>query len=198
MGLAIVAFEFAYYSPGASDTGSLYHHELVLPGSLLAAEVFDVALERWPDFAKTALALHFGFGTLVFVTEQTLRLGRLVTTIHADADAALSRIDSPCPALSRDPRQRATQRGLGLRQLPRALPGHARSDRHLIPEPAAGAPRKGERRVSWSPLLLLPPRPRNRARRAPALATQRSALMDRFRSCPTTRVHFGSSPRRTS
>jgi hypothetical protein len=92
---AIVAFEAAYYSPGASDTGSLYHHELVLPGSLVAALVATAAFERSRALATTALGLHFVFGTLAFLGEQTARLTRLAAAIHSDSDAALARIQTP-------------------------------------------------------------------------------------------------------
>jgi hypothetical protein len=93
--LAIVAFEFLYYSPGDSDTGSLYHHELVLPGSLVAASVAEAAFARFPALTAWGLAVHFVLGTLGFVAEQTFRLERLVTTIHADADRALARVEAP-------------------------------------------------------------------------------------------------------
>jgi hypothetical protein len=95
VGAAIVAFEFFYYSPGGSDTGSLYHHELVLPGSLLAANVLDAALARAPALTRAALVVHFGVGWLGFVVEQTARLERLVTTIHGDSDRELTRVTTP-------------------------------------------------------------------------------------------------------
>jgi hypothetical protein len=93
--LAIVAFEFLYYSPGASDTGSLYHHELVLPGSLIAAGAVEALLQRFPAFGPSALAVHLALGTAPFVAEQSLRLARLVGAIHDDSDAALARITPP-------------------------------------------------------------------------------------------------------
>jgi hypothetical protein len=93
--LAIVAFEFLYYSPGASDTGSLYHHELVLPGSLVAAGAVEALLLRFPAFGPSALAVHLGLGTLPFIGEQSLRLARLVSAIHDESDAALARVTPP-------------------------------------------------------------------------------------------------------
>lgn len=92
---AIVLFEALYYSPGASDTGSLYHHELVLPGSLLAAAVVEAALARAPALATTGLALHLALGTGLFLADETARLSRLVTAIHADSDAALAKLKAP-------------------------------------------------------------------------------------------------------
>lgn len=93
--LSIVAFEFLYYSPGASDTGSLYHHELVLPGSLVAAGAVNALLRRFPTFGPTLLAVHLALGTVPFVGEQSLRLARLVAAIHGDSDAALARVTPP-------------------------------------------------------------------------------------------------------
>ena len=95
VGLAIVAFEFFYYSPGMSDTGSLYHYELVLPGSLVAARVYEYARANWSRFAAAAVALHLTLGTLTFDIEQGSRVHRLVEAIHADSDRALSQIHGP-------------------------------------------------------------------------------------------------------
>ncbi|HTQ02673.1 MAG TPA: hypothetical protein VMI54_02410 [Polyangiaceae bacterium] len=95
VGVAVVAFEFLYYSPGTSDTGPIYHYELLLPGSLIAASVADAWLARAPALATTAFALHAVLGTLVFDTEQAARVARLVDTIHRDSDAALAQIHRP-------------------------------------------------------------------------------------------------------
>jgi hypothetical protein len=93
--LAIVLFEAAYYSPGSSDTGTLYHHELVLPGSLLAASVAEALLARFPRWFPTAVALHLTFGTVVFTVEQAARLKRMVTLMHTDSDAAVAKLEKP-------------------------------------------------------------------------------------------------------
>ncbi len=95
VGLAIVAFEFFYYSPGMSDTGSLYHYELVLPGSLVAARVFEYARARWSHFTAAAITVHLVLGTLAFDIEQAARMNRLVDAIHADSDRALAQLRSP-------------------------------------------------------------------------------------------------------
>jgi hypothetical protein len=94
-GLAVIAFEFAYYSPGASDTGAIYHYELVLPASLIAGAVVNELVARAPALAGSALLVHAGLGTLTFIGEQTLRLDRLVSFIHRDSDAALARVETP-------------------------------------------------------------------------------------------------------
>jgi hypothetical protein len=93
--LAIVAFEFFYYSPGMSDTGSLYHYELVLPGSLVAARVYEYARGRWSRFTAAAVAVHLALGTLTFDIEQGARVNRLVHAIHADSDRALAQLEAP-------------------------------------------------------------------------------------------------------
>jgi hypothetical protein len=95
IGLAIIGFEFLYYSPGISDTGSLYHFELVLPGSIIAARVFEYGLANLPRFTAAALTLHFALAALPFGIEQTARLSRLVDAIHADSDRVLARIEPP-------------------------------------------------------------------------------------------------------
>jgi hypothetical protein len=92
VGAAVVAFEVPYYSTGVSDTGPIYHVELLFPASVLAANTMVAALDRWPRGAAAALAVHVVLGTGTFYVVQTARLARLVTAIHADADAALSRI----------------------------------------------------------------------------------------------------------
>src|SRR5580658_3858002 len=92
VGAAVVAFEAAYYSTGISDTGPIYHFELLLPASVLAANTLVAALERWPRAAAATLVVHVVAGTGSFFVVQTARLDRLVTTIHADADASLARI----------------------------------------------------------------------------------------------------------
>jgi hypothetical protein len=122
--LAIVAFEFAYYSSGGSDTGSLYHHELVLPGSLLAAGVAEAALSRARSLFQTAVAVHLGLGTAVFVGEQVLRLERLVTTIHADSDAALARVVAPALVFHETRQSETRIAGWVFDTFPRRYRGH--------------------------------------------------------------------------
>jgi hypothetical protein len=95
VGAAIVVFELGYYSPGVSDTGTAYHYELVLPGSLIAASVAAEAFRRLPALAATSIAVHVVFGTFGWLGEQTLRLTRLVAAIHDDADRALASVAPP-------------------------------------------------------------------------------------------------------
>jgi len=92
VGVAVVAFEIPYYSTGVSDTGPIYHFELLLPASVLAANTLLAALDRWPRASAAALVVHLVGGTAAFLAIQTARVDRLVTAMHRDADAALARI----------------------------------------------------------------------------------------------------------
>jgi Dolichyl-phosphate-mannose-protein mannosyltransferase len=95
VGLAVLAFEFLYYSPGASDTGAIYHYELVLPFSVMAAVVLKRAFERFPSAAPLVVVCALALGTGSWLLEQGLRVERLVSTIHRQSDLALSRIEPP-------------------------------------------------------------------------------------------------------
>lgn len=92
VGLAIVVFELGYYGTGVSDTGPIYHFELLLPASLVAANVVVAALDRWRRATWTTLLVHVLLGTGSFFVVQLARIDRMVTAIHADSDAALARI----------------------------------------------------------------------------------------------------------
>ncbi|HKY37381.1 MAG TPA: hypothetical protein VJN18_15670, partial [Polyangiaceae bacterium] len=94
VGAAILAFQFLYYSPGVSETGAVYHYELLLPGSVMAAVVADALLSRF-SFGPLLIAVGLVLGTGSWVVEQGLRLHRLVTTIHRTSDETLARISAP-------------------------------------------------------------------------------------------------------
>ncbi|MEO8502774.1 MAG: hypothetical protein ABI609_02660 [Acidobacteriota bacterium] len=94
-GLALVAFNFCYRSPGVSDTGPVYYFELLLPASLLAAHVVVEALRRWPAVATSLLLVHLVAGTGTFVFEQARRLGRLHEAIHGQLDSVLANLEQP-------------------------------------------------------------------------------------------------------
>jgi hypothetical protein len=95
VGLAVLAFEFLYYSPGASDTGAIYHYELLLPFSVMAAVVTQRAFERFPSAAPLVVACGLLLGTASWLLEQGLRMERLVSTIHRQSDAVLARLEAP-------------------------------------------------------------------------------------------------------
>jgi hypothetical protein len=127
VGAAIVAFQFLYYSPGVSETGAVYHYELLLPGSIMAAVVVDTLLSRFsfgPLLVVTALVL----GTGSWVVEQGLRLNRLVTTIHRTSDEALAQITTT-PALLIHERlgSEAVSRGWIFDSFPRRFRGQSDS-----------------------------------------------------------------------
>ena len=48
VGVAVVLFNMAYYSTGVSETGPIYHFELLLPMSLLGGAALASGLDRWP------------------------------------------------------------------------------------------------------------------------------------------------------
>lgn len=95
LGVALLGFEFLYYSPGASDTGAIYHYELLLPCSLIAGTTLNAALARFPTLTAALLASHVALGSTSWFGEQTLRLARLVKFIHEDSDALLARVTAP-------------------------------------------------------------------------------------------------------
>lgn len=94
-GAALVLFNFCYYSPGVSETGPVYYFELLLPGSLLAAQVVVGSLTRWPRTASSLLLLHLVVGTGSFVFEQQARLARLHDAIHGRIDFVLAQLETP-------------------------------------------------------------------------------------------------------
>ncbi len=135
VGAAVAVFEAGFYSTGASDTGPIYHVELLLPASLLAANTLVAALDRWPRAAAAALAVHVAFGTGSFLVVHAARLHRLVTAIYADADAALARIPGEAVLLYETRRSETLPVGWLFDPFPR----HYRSDRDRVvtyPRPA--------------------------------------------------------------
>ncbi len=93
-GLAVVVFEAGYYSPGVSDTGAVYHFELLIPGSLLFGQVVAAALRGWPRQAWTALA-GMALMTPLFTIYQYDRLARLSHALHDPADALVADLQPP-------------------------------------------------------------------------------------------------------
>jgi hypothetical protein len=128
VGGAVVAFELPYYSTGISETGPIYHFELLLPAAVLAANTAVAALDRWPKAAAATLLAHLVFGTGSFFVVQTARLERLVTTIHADADAALARIEGRAVLLYETRNSEVLRLGWVMADFPRQY----RSDRDRV------------------------------------------------------------------
>jgi hypothetical protein len=92
VGLAVILFEAGYWGPGVSDTGPIYHFELLLPASIVAANVVVSAIDRWRTATLATLLVHVALGTGSFMVVQIARIDRMVTDIHGDSDAALARI----------------------------------------------------------------------------------------------------------
>jgi hypothetical protein len=93
VGAAVIVFEFAYYSPGGSDVGAIYHYELLLPGAIVAAAVAERLMQS--SYGPLLIAVSLALGTGSWVVEQALRCERLITTIHRDSDAVLAKVQKP-------------------------------------------------------------------------------------------------------
>lgn len=118
VGAAILAFEFAYYSPGASDVGSIYHYELLLPGAIIAAAVAERLLQL--SYGPLLLTSSLVLGTGGWVVEQGLRCQRLVSTIHRDSDAVLAKVERPALIIHETIVNEAVSKGwLGAPAFPR-------------------------------------------------------------------------------
>jgi hypothetical protein len=94
-GLAVILFEAGYYSTGVSDTGPIYHFELLIPATLLGAHAIVKGLERFPRLIVTALALHFFVGSAMFIYEETGRINRLALGIDKDARKVIAHVKRP-------------------------------------------------------------------------------------------------------
>ncbi len=127
-GVALVAFNLGYYSPGVSDTGPIYHYELVLPLSILGAHALVVAFGRWPRLTSAALVVHLTLGTVPFLLEQASRLDRFVTMVHGPIEELLEPIERPSLLLWED----SPKESVRLGWLVGGFPIRERSDRDLI------------------------------------------------------------------
>jgi hypothetical protein len=94
-GVALIAFNFFYYSPGVSDAGPIYYYELLIPASILGANAIVSGLRTRPTWIVSLLVVHFGLGSTTFIFQETARTSRLIETIHAESDAAIRKIPRP-------------------------------------------------------------------------------------------------------
>ena len=94
-GVAVVLFEAGYYSTGVSDTGTVYHYELLVPAAALGANAVRQGLLGAPRFTVALLVVHFALGSVSFTAYHTMRVDRMVTAIHGDVDQALARVERP-------------------------------------------------------------------------------------------------------
>lgn len=122
-GAAVLAFQFFYYSPGASDVGAIYHYELLLPGSVMAAVVADALLARFATAAPVMLLCALVLGTGSWLVEQGLRLHRLVTFIHRDSDQVLASITEPALIIHEVAADESVVRGWLFNRFPRRFRG---------------------------------------------------------------------------
>ncbi len=137
--LALVAFNFCYYSPGVSDTGPVYYFELLLPASLLGALTVSTAFARWPRPTASLLLVHLVLGTGSFVAEQSARLTRLHRAIYERVDTALVGIQAPALLLYEKEADEATAAGWVL-----SFPLRYRSER----DPVLTFPRRSPEEVA--------------------------------------------------
>ena len=94
-GLALILFEGGYYSTGVSDTGAMYHYELLVPAAVLGANLLRQGFVGAPRFTVVALVCCAVFGSAGFLVYQTARIQRLVDAIHQPTDELLSRVKGP-------------------------------------------------------------------------------------------------------
>jgi hypothetical protein len=92
LGLATILFELGYYSTGVSDTGPIYHYELLLAGALLGANTIREGFARNARSTAALLLVEFGLGSTSFLFLEGSRVDRLVHAIHDDVDEALSHV----------------------------------------------------------------------------------------------------------
>lgn len=94
-GLAIILFEAGYYSTGVSDTGPVYHYELLAPAAVLGANALRQGFISAPRLTIIVLAVNFGLGSASFITYHSQRMIRLVGAIHDETDAVLAQVEQP-------------------------------------------------------------------------------------------------------
>jgi uncharacterized integral membrane protein len=88
-GAATLVFLFAYHSTGVSDTGPIYHYELLLPACMLGAHAIDVGVERRPSLTLALVIAHLALGTTTFLGEHVARMRRMIAVTHAPFERLL-------------------------------------------------------------------------------------------------------------
>ena len=91
-GAAIILFEAGYFSTGVSDSGPIYHYELLIPGALLGAFAITGGLACKPRLVLALLIVNFGLGTAAFVPYHLSRLSRMGALIHERAERLLAKL----------------------------------------------------------------------------------------------------------
>jgi len=134
LAVALVLFQFGYYTTGVSDVGPIYHYELLLVLSVWAAYfVVDLSRER-PRLAGALLLVHLVLGTGTFFVEQSSRLHRLIESIHAKSDRVLAKLPRRSLLLSETQCSEVTGSGWLLRGYPREV-RHAKARYIIHPRP---------------------------------------------------------------
>jgi hypothetical protein len=139
VGVAVVLFNMAYYSTGVSETGPIYHFELLLPLSLLGGAALAAGLDRWPRAVLAMLVLQVALGTTTFFVETGARLARYGDLLHRAPAAALATVERPALLIY----ETAPQETVRLGWLNGGFPWRFRSDR----DPVVTYPRSGAQLV---------------------------------------------------
>lgn len=110
-GAATLLFMFGYHSMGASDTGPIYHYELLLPACLLGAHAIDVGVERRPSLGLALVGAQLALGTTTFLGEHVARLRRMIEVTHAPSEKLLASLPERSLLLIETDRAESAPRG---------------------------------------------------------------------------------------
>jgi hypothetical protein len=94
-GAVLALFNFAYYSPGISETGPIYYFEWLLPAAVVGGYALTFAHQRWGGATVATVAVHLALGTTTFLAENVARLDRLATLINSPAERVLAHVEPP-------------------------------------------------------------------------------------------------------
>ncbi|HVS16524.1 MAG TPA: hypothetical protein VMV46_21625 [Thermoanaerobaculia bacterium] len=135
-GTALLLFNLGYYSPGVSDTGPVYYHELALALAALGGATLAVAFRRFPALTAAVLAVHVALGAGTFWWEQVGRLQRFVTYVHEPAEEMIASLDPPALLLYETAPQESIALGWQLGGFPKR---YRRDDDPVVTYPRGNA-----------------------------------------------------------
>lgn len=95
VGAGSILFNFAYYSPGVSETGPVYYFEWLLPAAFLGGSTLASACQRWGGAAVATVAIHLLLGTTTFMVENVSRIDRLAELINEPAEQIVAHVEPP-------------------------------------------------------------------------------------------------------
>ncbi len=118
---ALLLFEFFYYSTGVSDTGPVYHYELLLTLSVVGGLILRDLFKAAPRRTLACVAAHILLGTVPFMALEIGRINRLVHLIHDDADRAMEVVKKPALLLHEQDCTEVIRSGWIFNSFPRQL-----------------------------------------------------------------------------